>query len=204
MKNEEIEAEKDQQRLKFQDTDLEQLLHDWKKNFIECTEEFKHELKEIKGHRASSNMFDSVMVQAYGSKHKLPDLAQTIVRGENSVVISVYDDTIKESVMKAVIMHDSELEVSIEGKYISCKIGKSKAENRDAIIAQAKEKLNKFKDHLHDKKQEAIHTLKELESIAPKEDIQNYKGQMEEYFKEQQKTAQELFEKKSHEIKQGK
>ena len=204
LKQEEIEAEKDEQRKKFQNTDLEQLLKQWKTDFAECTEEFKEELKEIKGHRASSSMFDGVVVQAYGGKHKLPDLGQTIVRGENNVVISVYDETVKESVMKAIVVHDPELEVSIEGKYISVKMGKSKAENRDAIIAQAKERLSKFKEHLHEKRVQATHTLKEIESIAPKEDVIIYKGLMEDWLKEQQKLAQELFDKKSNEIKHSK
>jgi len=134
--------------VKYQDLDLQELLHEWEQEFEESIDDFNESLDEIKRYRASPNMFDKVVVQAYGDYSDLRDLGQTIIRGENNVLISVYDETIKESVMKAIMLHDPDLECSIEGKYISVKMAKTRAENRDVIVNQAKTKYNDFKQDL--------------------------------------------------------
>ena len=82
------------------------------------------------------NIFDNVMVHAYGDKFPLKELAQWMLRGETNLLVSMYDDSLKESTMKALNMHDSELEVTIEGKYISVKMTKIK--DRSQIVNEAK------------------------------------------------------------------
>lgn len=149
-------------------------------------------------------MFDNVQVQAYGDVHDLSDLAQTIVRGESNVLISVFDEATKESVMKAMILYDPELECSVEGKYISVKMGKTKAENRDSIIAEAKAKHIDFKANLGHERNKALGTLKELENILPMDDIDIFRDQMEESYKEFQKKGQDQLDKKVADIKRTK
>ena len=200
-KEEEEQAKKQKIIDKYEDTDLMELSKDWKDNFEECVMDFEDDLSELKSYRASPNMFDDVPVPAYGDTFPLSELGQTIVRGENNVLISVYDESIKESVMKAIIIHDAELECSMEGKYVSVKMGMTRAENRDSIAQKAKQKFIDFKSHLSSRRNEAIHVLKELEKVVPMDDIEIHKKELEENFEKFQKKGQKILDQKVADIK---
>lgn len=145
-------------------------------------------------------MFDEVQVHAYGDVYDLSELAQTIVRGESNVLISVYDDQLKESVMKSMIVHDPELECSIEGKYISVKMGMTRAENRGAIITKAKQHFLSFKSNLAKERGEALNTIKELEKIIDMDEIDIKKAELEESYKKYQKKGQKVLDDKIADI----
>lgn len=201
LKKEEEEQEKEEKRQKFQDVDLDDLYKGWRENFEECVDDLQEALKELKKYRASPNMFDDVQVQAYGGKHDLSELGQTIVRGENNLLVSVYDDTVKEAVMKAIMIYDPELECSVEGKYISVKMAKTRAENREKIVEEAKSKHTDYKSELGKERTKGLETLKELEKILPMEDIDIFREKLEDSFKEYQKKGQEVIDKKIEDIR---
>lgn len=201
LKKEEEEQEKEEKRQKFQDVDLDDLYKEWRENFDQCVDDLQDALKELKKYRASPNMFDEVQVQAYGSKHDLSELGQTIVRGENNLLVSVYDDTVKEAVMKAIMIYDPELECSVEGKYISVKMAKTRAENREKIVEEAKSKHADYKSELGRERAKGLETLKELEKILPMEDIDIFREKLEDSFKDYQKKGQEVLDKKIEDIR---
>jgi ribosome recycling factor len=57
-------------------------------------------LKLIRSGRASPNIFDHLEVMAYGEKHPFSDMCQTIVKGTNNLLVRVFDDGVKEDVIK--------------------------------------------------------------------------------------------------------
>mmetsp|Transcript_25436 Transcript_25436/g.22599 ORF Transcript_25436/g.22599 Transcript_25436/m.22599 type:complete len:179 (+) Transcript_25436:248-784(+) len=174
---------------------------EWEEEFEECILKLEEKLDELKSYRASPNMFDSVPVSAYGDVYELSELGQCIVRGENNLLISVYDDTVKDAVMKALMVHDSELECSMEGKYISVKMGMTRSENRDAIVSKAKELLFDFKAHLSKERGNAMSVLKQLEKVLPMDDIEIQKKEVEDLYKSFQKKGQDVLDAKVVDIK---
>ena len=194
------EAQKEKIREKFKDMDLEELLMEWEEGFEQNIEDFEEHLRELKTYRASPNMFDRVPVPAYGEVYDLSELAQTIVRGESNLLVSVYDDSIKESVMKAIIVYDPELECSMEGKYISVRMASTRSENRGAILAQAKSMFLTFKSDLSQERAKAMRTMRQLQKVLPMDEIDIQKKELEELFKEYQDKGQTILDNKERDI----
>ena len=59
------------------------------------------DLKLIKSGRAGPTIFDHLELNVYNEKHPFSDMCQTIVKGNNVLHVKVFDDSIKEEVLKA-------------------------------------------------------------------------------------------------------
>ena len=98
--------------------------------------------------------------------------------------------------MKAIIIHDSELECTVEGKYVSVKLGMTRNENKDKIVNEAKEMHLSFKSELAKERSQALSTLKELESVLPMDDIDIERKQLEEIYSKFQDKGKDIIDKK--------
>lgn len=58
-------------------------------------------LDAIKSGRASPTIFNDIEVNAYGEKQLLGDLATTVVQGSNNLLVKVFDESVKDEVLKA-------------------------------------------------------------------------------------------------------
>jgi len=58
-------------------------------------------LEAIKSGRASPTIFNELEVNAYGEKQLLGDLATTVVQGNNNLLVKVFDESVKDEVLKA-------------------------------------------------------------------------------------------------------
>jgi ribosome recycling factor len=58
-------------------------------------------LKKVKSGRASPTIFDHLEITAYGEKHPFTDMCQTIVKGSNNLLVRVFDENVKDDVIKA-------------------------------------------------------------------------------------------------------
>ena len=51
-----------------------------------------------------------MIVNAYGDSYPFSEIAQTIVKGSNVLLIKVFDDSVKEEVMKSLARSEMDLE----------------------------------------------------------------------------------------------
>ena len=51
------------------------------------------------------------MVRAYGEEYPLGDLATTVVQGNNNLLIKIFDESVREDVLKSLQRSDFELAV---------------------------------------------------------------------------------------------
>ena len=127
----------------------------------------EEEIQEVKSGRASPNIFDNLEVNAYGEKHTFSDLSQTIVKGTNALIVKVFDEGVKDEVIKALQRSDLDLSISQEGKDIKVKLGTSKKEHIDAAFKQIKGINEEFKMGLKEIRHEMNNVVKKLEKILP-------------------------------------
>ena len=81
--------------------DTDTLKSDYDQKLSDHIESLEEALKQIKSGRASPSMFDHLEITAYGEKHPFADLCQVIVKGANQLLVRVFDDGVKEDVIKA-------------------------------------------------------------------------------------------------------
>ena len=79
------------------------------------------------------------MVKAYGEEYPLGDLATTVVQGSNSLLIKVFDESVKEEVFKSLTRSEYELSANSEGADIRVKLGTSRKEHVQAGLGKVKE-----------------------------------------------------------------
>lgn len=96
-------------------------------------------LKAIKSGRASNDIFDDLEVKAYGEIQRFGDLCQTVVRGQQVLTVKVFDESVKDDVLKSLNRVDMEIEVQMEGKDIRVKLGLGKKDHQDKALKQVKD-----------------------------------------------------------------
>lgn len=75
-------------------------------------DDLDEKIATIKSGRASTDIFNDIEINAYGEKHPFADLCQTIVKGTNALLVKVFDDAVKEEVIKALQRTDLDLSVT--------------------------------------------------------------------------------------------
>ena len=83
------------------------------------------------------------------------------------LLIKVFDDGVKEEVLKALQRSDFEVDCTIEGKDIKVKLGVSKKEHIEAAVKKIKGIGEEFKKDVKDARHNVENTKKKLEKIMP-------------------------------------
>lgn len=100
-KSEKKEKEKEQVRAEFEDLDEDEVKLRIKQQLDEQVAHLEQALKQVKSGRASPSMFDHLEITAYGEKIPFPDMCQTIVKGTNQLLVRIFDEQVKDDVIKA-------------------------------------------------------------------------------------------------------
>ena len=93
--------EKAQIHEEFAGQDLDTIKSDFEEALSTCQETLEESLATIKSGRASPTIFNDILVKAYGEDYPLGDLATTVVQGSNSLMIKIFDESVKEELLKA-------------------------------------------------------------------------------------------------------
>lgn len=90
-----------------------------------------------------------------------------MVQGSNNLVVKVFDEGVKDEVLKALQRSDFDLQVQLEGKDIRVKLGTNRKEQVAAALKKVKECSEYFKKDLRAARHTALDTLKKLGKILP-------------------------------------
>ena len=166
----------------------------------ECLESLDDELKAIKSGRASNDIFDELEVKAYGEMQRFGDLCQTIVRGQQLLTVKVFDESVKDEVLKSLTRADMDIEVQMEGKDIRVKMGLGKKEHQQKALKQIKTLGDDCKINIRQVRHDLQDTLKKLQKILPKDLMKQFDDQLEKEMKATEKKCEEALKSKVKEI----
>ncbi|CDW84088.1 ribosome recycling factor [Stylonychia lemnae] len=200
-KDDKKQKEKEQVHQQFEGQDLNTVKRDYDTKLQESIIELQESLKAVKSGRASTDIFDDIEVTAYGEKHPFSDLCQTIVKGNNNMLVRVFDENVKDDVIKALTRSELDLNCTLEGKDIKVKLGTTKKETIDAAIKQIKSCGDDFKLALKDIRHEMMQTVKKLEKILPQEEIKVFQKDLEKLCTNKEADAKKHIDAKEKEIK---
>ena len=110
-----------------------------------------------------------MLVKAYGEEYPLGELATTVVQGSSNLVIKVFDESVKEEVLKALQRSDFEMSTQIDGKDIRVKLGTSRKEHAAAGLKKVKEYLEVFKKAAREERHKVMQTMKQLSKVLPED-----------------------------------
>ena len=132
-------AEKESIKEEFAEVDTDDIKNQFGDTLTEALDELEDQLKTVKSDRASNDIFDDIEVKAYGEFHPFGDLCQTIVRGNQILTVKVFDESVKDEVLKALTRSNMDIEVQMEGKDIRVKMGLGKKEHVEQAMKKIKE-----------------------------------------------------------------
>lgn len=111
-------------------------------------------------------MFDDLEIKAYGEIHYLKDLATASIQGTNTILIKVFDESVKEEVLRSLNRLDMEKNVSPEGKDIKVKLGTSRKELIAAGLKKVKLASEDYKKNVREARHKNMEVLKKLSKIV--------------------------------------
>lgn len=147
-------------------------------------------------------MFDDVEVKAYGETHYLKDLATASLQGTNTILVKVFDDTVREEVLKSLNRLDMDKNVIMEGKEIKVKLGTSRKELIAAGLKKVKEANEEYKRNIRDARHKNMEVLKKLSKIVDQDTIKQLENDFDAKIKKAEEVAKKTAEAKEKDLNQ--
>lgn len=172
---------------------INQLIEGSKKDFEKSIEHFKEELNQLRTGRASTALVDGLMVDYYGSKSPLKQVASVSIPEGRTIVISPWDKDNLINIEKAVRESQLNLNPINDGQVIRINIPQLNEERRKELVRVLNQKsedarvsVRKIREAIWEEIQESEKQGKigEDDKFAGKDKLQKvvdgYNGKIEE------------------------
>ena len=163
-----------------------------KNDLDKCVSHLKEELAQIRTGRATPELVEPIKVEAYGTMNPLKNLGNISASDAKSLVVQLWDPSIKEDVVKAI--RDAELGLSpvLEGDSVRIGLPDLTEERRKDLVKIMKDRVETARIAVRNVRRDYIKLIDGLEADGLRED--DAKRQKEDVEKEV-KTVNEEIEK---------
>jgi ribosome recycling factor len=175
----------------------------------EMTEHMKRTIDVLKGHlakvqtgRANPAMVDDVMVDYYGTRTPLKQLATIAAPDANLLVVQPYDKTQIAAVEKAILAADLGLNPASDGNVVRIKVPKLSEERRRELTKVIKSHGEETKVALRNVRREAnekLDAMKKSGTIS-EDNHRRYRDKTDEAVREYSQTVDTLLDQKAKQI----
>lgn len=124
------------------------------------------DLSGIRTGRASSNFLNSVIVEVYGDRMPISQLATVTVQDGNLLVVQVWDSSVVKSVEKAINLSDLGVSASSEGQTIKIPIPQLSEERRKELVKIAGKSAEHSKIAIRNIRRHGMEEMKGMEHIS--------------------------------------
>lgn len=177
-------------------------LEKYKPEFEKIIEHLKQELSSIRTGRATPAMLDRVVVDAYGVKTPLNQLANINISDPKTLTIEPYDKNIIKDIEKAIQLADLGISPVNEGNIIRLSVPPLTEEKRKELVKILGEKAEQAKvsvKNLRDKIRDNITTAEKENEITEDDKYKSF-ADLDNLTQEYNQKIKEMAEKKEEEI----
>lgn len=170
--------------------------------FDKAIEHFKKELSGLRAGRANPAMVENVLVEAYGVKTPILQVASVSVPEPRCLIVEPWDKNLIKEVEKALNYANLGLSVSAEKTLVRVTVPQMTEENRKAMVKQMNEKLEAAKGALRsirDAAREEIVTKEKAKKITEDDKFESMK-EIDKVTSELTNKLKEITEAKEKEI----
>ncbi|OGY28018.1 MAG: ribosome recycling factor [Candidatus Woykebacteria bacterium RIFCSPHIGHO2_01_FULL_39_12] len=160
---------------------MEASLSNIKERMAKALEHLKRELSAIRGGRANPSIIENIKVEAYGSQMDLRDVGSISAQDASLLVVSVWDPSNVDAVIKAIRDSNRGLNPVADGGAVRIPLPPLTEERRKELVRTVHDKAESARVAIRNVRREAIEDLerqKESKEISEddlfrgKEDIQ--------------------------------
>jgi ribosome recycling factor len=124
---------------------------------------FRKELSHVRTGRANTALLDGIMVEYYGAKTPLNQVATLSVPDPTLLVVQPYDKSVAAAIEKAIRSSDLGLNPQSDGKLIRVPIPALNEERRRELVKHTRKLAEDYRVSVRNHRRDALEMLKELE-----------------------------------------
>lgn len=170
--------------------------------FEKAVEYFKSEVGKLRTGRANPSILEGLMVDYYGNKTPLKQVASISVPEPQLIMIQPWDADSLANIEAAIKMSDLNLSPSNDGKVIRVNIPSLNEERRAELVKVLNQKAEEARISIRSIREEVWEEIQEMEKAGKiaKDDKFRGKERLQETIDGYNKKIEELREKKEKEI----
>ncbi len=179
------------------------ILDDYEKRMQGSIDNLIKNFSGIRSGRASTNLVDSILVEAYGQNMKIKDLASVSVPEARTININVWDANLVSSVEKSIVNSSLNLSPMTEGQIIRINLPDLTAERRVELAKNVKRLSEEAKVSIRNIRQDGMNFIKKLSSQnTPEDEIKILQDDLQKLTDSYVETISEKSKNKENEILQ--
>ncbi len=162
------------------------------------------EYSSLRTGKAVPTILDTILVDAYGSKMPINQVANINLEGSQSLRILPWDASLSKSVELAIQQSNLGLSVSVDDRGLRVSFPSLTGERRTELTKIAKQKLEEARVRVRNER-EKVHSdaqKSEKEGSMSKDDVFRIKQELQKLVDEANKKLEDLYEKKEKEIQE--
>lgn len=170
--------------------------------FEEVIGHTKAELQKLRAGRASVELVEGIMVEAYDTKMSLGQLATLSVPEARMVVIDPWDKTLLKPIENAIRLSLPDMNPVVESNFIRIPFPAPSEERRRELVREARKIIEDGKIKIRRVREEHLKALKEKkeESEISEDEFFHRKEELQKMVDEYNKKVEETGRKKEEEI----
>lgn len=181
---------------------VKELIEQKRNDFEKAIEFFKEEMGKLRTGRASTALVEGLMVEYYGSKTPLKQIASISIPEPKTIMISPWDRDALVSIEKSVRESQLNLNPLNDGVAIRINIPPLTEERRKELVKLLNQKAEETRVTIRKNREEAWDDIQELEKDGKIGEDDKFQGKekLQKVVDEYNKKVEELREKKEEEI----
>jgi ribosome recycling factor len=178
------------------------IIDDCKQEMEQTVVAFKRDLARLRTARATTALLDGIMVEYYGAKTPLNQLASLSAPEPRLLVIQPFDRGVIGDIERALLQSDLGLNPQNDGKIIRIPIPDLTEERRKELVKHVKKMAEEFRVSMRAHRHDAIDMLKEMhkEKELTDDDLKRDQERIEHLTKEYVEKVDKVLKTKEDEI----
>ncbi len=156
---------------------IKDVIDDTKERMAKSRESFEKEIAKVRTGRASQSMLDNVVVDYYGAKTPLPQMATVSVPESRLLTVKPWDVSVIGEVEKAILKANLGLTPSNDGKLIRIAIPPLTEDRRKEIVKGIAKTCEDYKIAIRNIRRDSNEMLKDLQKEGEISEDDSFKGQ---------------------------
>src|SRR3989338_10515826 len=180
---------------------MSEIIEKYQPEFSQAVSSLKDELATLRVGRANPLMVENILVEAYGTKTALKQLASITAPEARTILIQPWDKTVAKEVEKAIIQANIGINPVNEGQQIRLTVAPLTEESRKELTKSVGEKMENTRiamRQVRDKAREEIIKQEKNKEIA-QDDKYDLQKELDELAKDYNEQIKNLGEKKAKE-----
>jgi len=176
---------------------------DFKKKIADIEEWLKGEYGTLRTGKATPAILDGVIVETYGQKMKINQIAGVTTEDAKTLRIAPWDKSQIKDIEKAIVDSDLGLSVVVDDTGLRAIFPELTGERRESLAKIARTKLEDARISLRKEREDTKSNIEKMEKDGEinEDEEKRAKDEMQKHIDDANKRLEELAEKKEQEIK---